>query len=218
MSFPKYFQDFNNIKYSISTNKAGIPSYINIKDYFHLLRVRDDIFKEDTLYTEYYIQNGERPENVSYKVYGDEQYYWVLLQINDITDYYNQWPLSSSELEKFILKKYGSWSHATETHHYETVETLDDNGNLVIPGGIVVNSDYVHIYPNKPGSGEDVVELSSFPVPVSNVEFEQRNNERKSNIVILKERFITDYVREVYIYSQSLKVQNSEVSISDNFR
>lgn len=218
MSFPKYFQDFRNIKYAISTNKAGIPSYINIKDYFHLLRVRDDIFKEDTLYTEYYIQNGERPENVSYRVYGDEQYYWILLQINDITDYYNQWPLSSSELEKFILKKYGSWSKASEIHHYETVETFDDNGNLVVPGGVVVAADYVHIYPNKPGSGEDVTELSSFPVPVSNVEYEQRLNEEKSRIVILKDEYISDYVREVSIYAQNLEPQNSSVSISDSFR
>jgi Base plate wedge protein 53 len=218
MSFPKYFQDFKNIKYAISTNKAGIPSYINIKDYFHLLRVRDDIFKEDTLYTEYYIQNGERPENVSYKVYGDEQYYWILLQINDITDYYNQWPLSSSEFEKFILKKYGSWSKASDVHHYETLETFDDNGNLVIPGGVVVGEDYVHIYPNKPGSGEDVVELSAFPVPVSNVEYEQRVNEEKSRIVILKDQYISDYVREVSIYALNLDEQNSSVSISDSFR
>lgn len=218
MSFPKYFEHFNNVKYAISTNKAGIPNYITIKDFFHLMRVRDDIFKEDTLYTEYYIQNGERPENVSYQLYGDEQFYWILLQINNIVDYYNQWPLSSVELEKFINKKYGSWSNASLPHHWETVETFDDNGNLVLPGGVVVSEDFVYYYPNKPGSGVDVVEMSSFPSVVSNVEYEQRENEKKSNIVILNQRYISDYVRETTINAMTVEPQNSSVTISDNFR
>jgi hypothetical protein len=119
------------------------------------------------------------------------------------------------ELEKFILKKYGSWSAASLPHHWETVETLDDNGNLVIPGGVVVSESSVHFYPNKPGSGEDVVELTSFPVPISNVEYEQRLNEKKSNIVTLNERYLIDYLRETSIYGKTREVENSFVSISD---
>jgi hypothetical protein len=218
MSFPKYFQDFKNIKYAVSTNKAGMPTYINIKDFFHLMRVKDDILKEASLYTEYYIENNERPENVSYKVYGDEQFYWVILQVNDIVDYYNQWPLSSMELETYILKKYGSWNQAGLTHHWETVETFDDNGNLVLPGGVVVHKDYIFYYPNIPGSGPDVVELSSLPVPISNTEYEQRINEAKRNIVILNDRYIIDYIREVSTYALRLEPQSSDVSIADNFR
>lgn len=217
MGFPKYFQQFNNTRYAISTNKAGQPSYITIKDFFHLTRVRDDIFKEDTVYTEYYIQNGQRPENISYELYGDEQYYWIILQINDIVDYYNQWPLSSRELEHYILKKYGSWERGGEIHHWETVETLDDNGNLVLPGGVVVSKDFTYIYPDTPGSGKDVIELTSFPVSVTNTEYEQRVNESKSNIVILREQYIPDYVRESNVFARTREVQNSSVNISDNF-
>jgi hypothetical protein len=94
MSTPKYFRNFPNIQYALEVDKAGKPKYINIKDYFHLLTVRDDIYREETLYTTYTVQNGERPDQISYKFYGDEQWYWVLLQVNEITDYYTQWPLS----------------------------------------------------------------------------------------------------------------------------
>lgn len=218
MAFPTYFRTFPNIKYAISVNKSGIGEYINIKDFFHLLKVRDDILKEDTLYTEYSIENGERPENVSFKLYGDEQYYWVLLQINDIVDYYNQWPLSSFEFEEHIIKKYKTWAIAEQIHHWETVETFDDDGNLVMPGGVVVNQDYVFHYPNIPGSGDDVVERSSFPTPVSNLRYEQRLNEKKSNIVVLKELYIPDYVRETANYMRLREPQNSEVNISQYFR
>jgi hypothetical protein len=92
MSTPKYFRNFPNIQYAVSANKAGIPTYINIKDYFNLLKVRDDIFREETLYAPYTIQNGQRPEQISEAIYGDAQFYWVILQVNDITDYYSQWP------------------------------------------------------------------------------------------------------------------------------
>ena len=37
MSTPKYFRNFPNIQYAVSANKAGIPTYINIKDYFNEL-------------------------------------------------------------------------------------------------------------------------------------------------------------------------------------
>ena len=71
MSTPKYFQYFPNIQYATSINKAGVPSFVSIKDYFHLLTVRDDIYREETLYTKYNIQDGERPDEISYKVYGE---------------------------------------------------------------------------------------------------------------------------------------------------
>ena len=87
--------------------KQGSPNYINIKDYFHLMTVRDDIYREETLYTTYTVQDGERPDQISYKFYGDEQWYWILLQVNEITDYYTQWPLSEQELGEYVNKKYG---------------------------------------------------------------------------------------------------------------
>ena len=68
------------------------------KDFFRLMRVRDDIYAEDTMYYEYVVQNGQRPEQISYDLYGDERYYWMILQVNDITDYWNP-QLDQVELE-----------------------------------------------------------------------------------------------------------------------
>ena len=141
MSSPNYFSQLPNVKYALSANKAGQINYAEMKDYFRMAVVRDDIFKEDTLYIKYTVKDGERPDQVSYEMYDDEQYYWVILQINDITDYYNQWPLSLKELDEYITKKYGA-TGATEIHHYETVETLDNDGNLVLPGGLQVPADF----------------------------------------------------------------------------
>ena len=184
MSTPNYFRNFPDIKYALSANKAGTPTHIDIKDYFNLLTVRDDIYREETLYTPYNIKNGERPDEISYKFYGDEQFYWVILQINEIVDYYTQWPLSDYELTQYVYKKYGGVTGAGKIHHYETVETYDKATppNLVLPGGLTVPRNFIFRYPTTPGS---TVELSSTPISVSNFDYEKLQNEKKTQIFIL---------------------------------
>ena len=215
MSTPKYFQNFPDIQYALSVDNAGKPNYINIKDYFHLLVVRDDIYREETLYTRYTIQNGERPDQISYKFYGDEQWYWILLQINEIVDYYTQWPLSETELGDFVNKKYGGTKGSNEIHHYETVETYDTATppNLVLPGGLKVPENFKFTYPTTPGGN---VFLSSFPVSVSNYTYEKRLNDAMSELFILDKKYVFDYDREVRTYGRNLLTADYRYLNSDS--
>ena len=208
MSTPHYFKSFPNLDYTIAANRAGIPTTIQIKDYFHLLRIRDDIFKNDTLYYQYVVKNGERPDQVSYKEYGQEGWYWIVLQTNDIVDYYNEWPLSFQELEKFILKKYGSYEKAGEPHHWETEDTFNEDGNLVLHGGLEVSKDFYYEYPMIAGGS---LFKTAFPVPVSNREHEERLNEKKSHINLIQQKYIPDIIRDINNYSTNLKVEGSKL-------
>ena len=215
MAFPKYFNKFPNIDYALTVNKAGKKTSVLIKDYFHLLRVREDIFKEDTLYYSYSIQNGERPEQISYKEYGDEQFYWVVLQVNDIVDYYTEWPLSDYELQEFIAKKYGSDENAYAVHHYETVETKDMTDTIILPGGLVVAEDYSYSYPTQPGSLEF---FESKPVSVSNYEYEKRLNDDKREIVLIQKKYIYQFKDEYIDYVRSLGDLRSDLDIADYYK
>ena len=131
MGNPNYFSYLPNLDYTIKLDKAGNTTNIDIKDYFHLLKVREDIYKEETLYEPYFVKDGARPEQVSYELYGDERYYWVVLQVNDIVDYYNEWPLSSYELDQYIKDKYG-FPGSEDIHHWETLEVKDLDGNVIL--------------------------------------------------------------------------------------
>ena len=207
MATPTYFENFPNIKYAFKINKAGQPIGCDIKDYFHMMKVRDDLFKYDTLYENYYIKNAQRPDEISYELYDNEEYYWVILQINDIVDYFNEWPMRSNELEKYILNKYGSWEGGGEIHHYETRAFYDDEGYQIFPGGMVVSEDFV--YPSNLGISYEP------PEAVTNRQYEFRLNDEKREIQVLQPKYIADLVRDFEKYANGLKDMASEVSISD---
>ena len=211
MATPKYFSYLPNVQYALSANKAGQIDYAEMKDFFRMAVVRDDIFKQDTVYTKYTVKNGTRPDQIAYELYGDNQYYWIILQINEIVDYYNQWPLSDKELDEYVAKKYGN-NGAGEIHHYETVETFDSDGNRVLPGGLEVPESFVYTYPSEIGG---TVYLTSRPDYVTNVGYERALNEKKSEIFVLKKKYLQDYVREFKNYGLNAKQQQSFISIDD---
>ena len=207
MATPTYFSNFPDIDYAFKINKAGQPVACAIKDYFHLMKVRDDLYKYDTIYDNYYIKNAQRPDEVSYELYDDEQYYWVILQINDITDYYNQWPMHDNELEDFINLKYGSEEVADSVRFYETESQYDNDGNVVYPGGIRVSEDFV--YPPNLGISYQP------PSAVTNRQYEWRLNDLKREIQVIQPKYIADLIRDYERYARSLPDVASEVSISD---
>jgi hypothetical protein len=206
MTKPKYFHDFPDVRYAVSANAAGIPNYINIKDYFHLLKPRDDIFREETLYSDYVVKNGERPDQISKDFYGDEQYYWIILQINEITDYYNQWPLSQLELDEFITRKYQTTEESLKIHHYETPEVKDVNGNVILNSGLSVNKNYQFKYRPDPSQG---IVKTAYPSEVTNRQYEYILNRQKSVIQVLQPKYVFDYAREVQNYALRLPPQQS---------
>jgi hypothetical protein len=214
MATPSYFKNFKNIEYAVSSNKSGQVNYINIKDFFKLTVLKRGVFEESTLYYTYNVTSGERPDQIAKQEYGDEQFYWIVLQVNGIVNYSQQWPMSDQDLYNYTTKKYGGVSGSEQVHHYETVETFDAEGNLMLDAGLVVPEDFIFYYPDNAGSDAPVT-LSSRPVPVSNRVYEERLNSEKSQITLLNSKYINDYVKEMKQYAKESVAQKSEVNISE---
>lgn len=242
MATPEYFQQFPNIKYAFKIDKSGRAIGCDIKDYFRRMTVRDDIFKKDTVYVDYEIKNYERPDQISYELYGDEQYYWTILQTNNIIDYYNQWPLDQVEFEEYMLRKYKTRKQMQETHHWETEniyewETFkyeevpedwegDDNEWFVRQerkkearrgqkiGRVIVFPGGMHVPSDY--SYPSYLNISNRPpVEITNWVYESRKNEDKRHIQVIQEQHIIDFVREYTNYGRRLSDSMSSVSISD---
>lgn len=97
------------------------------------IRFRRDVLANITVYDYYDIVEGETPEIVAEKIYGNAMYHWIVMLVNERYDYLGDWPLTQANLDQYVIDKYGA--NATAIHHYE-------NAN-----GIIVSSDYPSAVP-----------------------------------------------------------------------
>lgn len=99
----KYFSNFKTIDYDI----LGDGKTRKITDVFRKVRVDPQVLDNITFYTYYNILNGERPDTVSYKLYGRVDYHWTFNMLNPwILDVRRDWPMNNVELEDYVFRKY----------------------------------------------------------------------------------------------------------------
>ena len=80
----------------------------------------------------YIIRDGDTPEILASKIYGDPQAHWMILYANDMLDAQYDWPLTSVVFPKYIADKYRSMAEADrgETlEDYEVVAWTQDTTN-----------------------------------------------------------------------------------------
>jgi hypothetical protein len=58
------------------------------------------------MFIEYQIKDGDTPEIVADKMYGDSELHWIILIFNEITNPYYDWALSQRKLEGYAFNKY----------------------------------------------------------------------------------------------------------------
>jgi hypothetical protein len=96
------------------------------KDVTNLLRrvaVRAKVRTNVLLYDTYDVKSGETPESLSHRLYGDSEYHWIIMLVNDITDRYHDWPMSEAQFQQYMKDKY---SNADAVHHYEISQESGD--------------------------------------------------------------------------------------------
>lgn len=76
------------------------------------------------------MQDGERPDVVAYKEYGDSFLDWICYYSNDIVDPYHGWLLNEENFNKYIISKYGSLAQAVERTAYYRVTKSDQKLSL----------------------------------------------------------------------------------------
>ena len=83
-----YFEKFPKGVYS----NDNITSK-QVTNIFKRVKIRQKVIDEASLYQEYDVPNGERPEDTAMKHFGDPQYHWVILMTNGSQDGFYDWPL-----------------------------------------------------------------------------------------------------------------------------
>ena len=98
-----FFQGFPTMFYDIMAN----GKLVETTDLFRAVRIKNSIRDDILLYKSYHIQDGERPDHVSLKLYGTTNYYWTFFMINEnLVNTFADWPCSRIEMDNKIRIKY----------------------------------------------------------------------------------------------------------------
>jgi len=128
-----YFDSIPNFLYP-DFKVAG--KYKLSKNIFRRVRARDSfnaIYASSIPYT---IQPGETADSIAYDQYGDSEWFWTILILNNITDLNQMWPMAQDELDRYIQLKYGDYEN--KPRHWETTEIKNSSGDTVIEPGVIV--------------------------------------------------------------------------------
>ena len=113
----QYFSQFPLTNYNLSGVNGNT---VEVTDIFRRVKARSKIADNVTLFDKYDVQEGEKPEDVAYKAYGDADYFWVITLVNNIVNRYYDWPLDEFTFQKFVADKYGN---PDAIHHYEVTQS-----------------------------------------------------------------------------------------------
>lgn len=112
-----YFSEFPKIYYDFPTPDGSTVLQV-LTDITTNVRVRKKALENITLYDEYDILDGETPEIIAEKIYGNPELHWVIMLINQRYDYLKDFPMSNLELELNSIEYYGA-DNLNNVHHYE---------------------------------------------------------------------------------------------------
>ena len=164
-----YFDMFPNIYYSAK----GDGKFTIMKDLLARVKLIANV-KDNILGFDYYdVKDGETPEMIAHKYYGDVNLHWTILVANDIVDYYEDWPMSTQRFEEFVKEKY---ENPGAIHHYEITQTSGDT-TVTIDVGMNTTE-----YPSA--------------TAISNYQYEDKLQEKKRQIRLISTRHIDGFVKE----------------------
>ena len=169
-----YFNKFPTIIYDMKND----GNYKLLPDILRRVKQRNAIKSGQFVFDNYDVIDGEKPEDIAYKWFGDAQLHWVILMTNNVTNRYYDWPMNSVQFQAMLEDKY---DNPDGIHHYELTQ---DSGRTTGQGP----NDYSH----KVEVNSDTTNALS----ISNREYEEREQDKKRSIRLLNQRFLSDFIDE----------------------
>lgn len=184
------FADFNNFrkieKLSKEFKKPTEGHLFQIKQY----KIVQDIIDRYDLQP-LIIKDSDRPEYISYKLYGSVEYFWILLVCNNILNPYYEWIMPQESLYQYCKQKYKNFPEKENTIYYYKNEK---------------NQKYYNVteYPKDSGLWYDKLDKNrtslqykGILIPVTYLEDEIEKNEEKRIINALNPNDFTSFIQDL---------------------
>ena len=198
-----YFKQIPDFQYVSRLPNATISDYINVKNLFKRGKLKENVASDATLFTKYKVEGDDRPDNVAFKVYDNENLDWLVMVCNNIMNLQSEWPLLQAEFDRHLIDTYGTYENLNSIHHYETIEIKNSMGVKLVEAGLEVESDYSITYYDS--ITEQEVTQTNIVTPITNLEYETKLDDDKRNIFLLKPSYVnvvTDDMEEIMAYKK----------------
>ena len=184
-----YFSLLPNIEYDEKpiSYPFSESDFVTAKNFFRRYKLNDDIFSYAVYFSKYAIEDGERPDMLAKKAYGDPFYDWVILLTNNMVNAQYDWPMTNYEVSKVLESEYDN--AYTEIAYYETIKI----GQYA--AGLRVDEEFYNAQHKINNNGTvSIVNGSAICGPVTVAEDFYRENEKKREIYLLKPAYFQSFV------------------------
>lgn len=164
-----YFSRFPDIFYDVT----GDGNFQVINNLLRRVAFREKVRTNTLLYDTYDVREGESPESIAHKFYGDPEFHWIVLMVNNMMDRYHDWPMTTPQFLDYVNDKY---DNVDAVHHYEITQSS---------GSTKVKIDI----------GTDNTDYPS-ATPITNFEFEQERQDTIRQIRLLDPVYVEQFVSE----------------------
>ena len=166
-----YFSNFPLIVY----DSVGNGNFKIVTNLMKRVAMRTKVRTNTLFFDTYDVKEGETPEIIADKLYGDSNLHWIVLYVNNITDRYHQWPMNFGQFNSFIANKY---SNIDAVHHYEVSQTSGDTSIKIDIGTDT--------------TGYSEADLTT----ITNREFEEERQDTIRQIRLLDPSFVPQFIEE----------------------
>ena len=196
-----YFSIIPNISYDEKPIKYPFSEsdFVVAKNFFRRYKISDDIFSNVVLFKQYTIRDGERPDTVAQRAYGNVFYDWVVLLVNNMVNAQYDWPMNNYELYRVLEEEYDD--PYSEISHYETAAIGPYAAGLHVDQAFYNGQHKINI--------DGTVTLKNgneICSPITVAESFHNENEKKRKIYLLKAEYLNSFVddfRRQNLYQKS---------------
>jgi hypothetical protein len=189
----KYFSKFPKLIYT----RQGVSNLAT--DILTRIDTIKGVLDNTSLFYTYNIQDGDTPEMIASKYYGDAELHWIVLIFNEIIDPFYDWPMSYQQFILFLTNKYGSPATAQTTiQHYEKIiQSIDGPTGKITTDVYQIDLIAYNLLPAEPTTvvksinGKTVTVITSRRA-VSCFDYENELNESKRTIKLIKNSLVPD--------------------------
>ena len=178
-----YFNSMPKIYY----DSAGTGQPKIVTNLMRRVGLRSKVKTNTMLFDTYNVREGETPEIIAHKMYGDPELHWIVMLVNNIIDRYHDWPMAGAQFNSYLNQKYVDADGNPNTggvHHYEINQTSGDTKTTI-----------------------EVTDLTNYPnaLVVTNFEYEQLRQDKIREIRLLDPRYKDLFIDE---YQNLMKESN----------